>query len=174
MNTPRFNREVKKGERLWILPGANGKVGFIDSSGAWVCPTTFDAAQDFRNDRGAVKIASKWGLPDGTGCWIVEPRFDDIKTIGNDHNTPVAAAIGSKWGFLDDVGAWLIEPQFDWVSGFWNGFSTVRCGPLEGYVDKRGCPTVNPLFRIAGLFKCRRALVCSVNNKYGYLDEEGE
>lgn len=61
---------------LAVKQNADGKFGYVDSTGKFVIPATFDAAADFRNYIAAVTQDGKIGFINRKGKMIIEPRYD--------------------------------------------------------------------------------------------------
>ncbi len=59
----------------------NGKVGFIDSIGAWVIEPIYEAVHKFKNGFARVRTKDKWGIIDKKGKWLVEPKYDRIGDV---------------------------------------------------------------------------------------------
>src|SRR5258707_1057928 len=53
----------------------DGKVGFINPSGEFVVPPSFDDALPFSDGLAAVKTGDKWGFVDTDGRQVIPPHF---------------------------------------------------------------------------------------------------
>jgi hypothetical protein len=59
----------------------NGKVGFVDHTGAWAIDPVFDAVHKFINGFARAEIDNKWGIIDGEGKWFIEPKYKEIGEV---------------------------------------------------------------------------------------------
>jgi hypothetical protein len=176
---PIFLREILADEILWPLRSHQGGLkGYIDRSGAWVCPPLFEDAHLFRNGRAAAKIDGEWGLINRFGEWLIAPYFDWIDPYGPG---PVRVRAATEIGFFDaETGNWLVNPRFAYASSFSCGLSHVLTPgdsrfAQHGYVNQAGGVFMLPHLENAGAFSEGRALARTrgPSSKVGYIDGTG-
>ena len=87
------------------------KYGYIDHSGKWVIPRSFDAADDFHEGLAAVTGKDgTWGYIDKEGEFVIAPRFE----AGSEFSEGLAAVrIGGRWGWINKSGEVVIQPIFE-------------------------------------------------------------
>ena len=59
------------------------KWGFIDKSGSWVIPPTFDRARRFHDGLAAVRVGMKWGYIRHDGTFAIKPQFWNALSFSN-------------------------------------------------------------------------------------------
>ena len=149
----------------------NGKRGFIDKTGKFVIPCTFDLTSDFYEGVCYAMAGVYCGFIDKTGKFVIPCQF-----IGAGDFSEGLASVkqNDKYGFIDKTGQVVIPFQFDMVSRFHDGLSNVRQSGKWGFIDKTGkvvipCQFDNPppSFR-EGLAKVKQ------NGKDGFINKTGK
>ena len=124
-----------------------GKTGYIDTSGTWVIPPTFDAALDFSGGRAAVRRSDwaesgqHWGYIDRTGKVVVRVNTGDGFAEGLAAVTlaEVTREHPLRYGYIDTTGAVVIQPQFWDAAQFSGGMARVEFPDRTwGYIDRTG------------------------------------
>jgi WG containing repeat len=160
----------------------SGNFGFVDASGKFKIPPTFEDAYPFSQGLAAVQKENKWGFINTKGDIVIRPRFkaafyfqngvgvveDEsgfaiIDRVGNVVasgfsyidwiNEGRVPASGEKWsGFLDVAGKVVIPFIYGSVQPFSEGLAAVGKDGKWGYVDRRGRVVIPIQFDMAGKF----------------------
>lgn len=67
---PQYQNVKSFSNGLAPVQASNGKWGFINQNNQMVIPAKFEDAQEFKNDRAAVKLNGKWGFINKRGEWL--------------------------------------------------------------------------------------------------------
>lgn len=143
------------GRRLYTF-FADGRFGYVDSSGDFVIEPKFDTAGDF---------------------------FDDLArvTIGGISVNNLPVYMGSREGYIDRTGKFVIEPgKFVFTNDFSEGLAGVQpvdCHDVKkcnGYIDTKGKIVISPQFQTVGRFKEGTAAVRVADDKWGLIDKTGK
>ena len=159
-----------------VSDGESLKYGFIDTKGNMVIPLQFDDARSFFEGLAAVMDGNdKWGFVDKKGKMVVAQQYDEV----GDFSDGIASVyVGDywdgKWGCIDHTGKMLIEPLYDDALVFKDG--KVASNSIDGnsvLVNIKGKQIVESESGIEG-FQFEDGFGCaSVDDKYGFLDENG-
>lgn len=114
------------------------KLGYIDKSGRFVIPPTFDP--DFPvNPRFVGGLApvsidrgDHWGYINRQGSLVILPKF---RWARNFSDGLAAVRIGYRWGFVNTKGRLVIPVKYDWVSNFSNGICIAYLGGISAEGD---------------------------------------
>jgi hypothetical protein len=147
-----------------------GKWGYINQTGQWVVPPTYNFANDFSEDIANVQINGKWGYIDGAGNKVTDALYDDAYSF---HNGLARVKKNSLWGYIRPDGSWLIEPQFDLANDFSEGYALVAKNKKYGYLNAQGEVVLDPMYDDAYDFSDRKALV-SIGGQWAYIDGTGK
>lgn len=117
-----------------LLVRHEGKVGFLDRSGALVIAHQFDQALPFREGLAPACLGERWGFVDLEGRWVIEPRWmrafcfqggvAAVVSAGRAVDGPFLRAFKKdasveefrgQWGLVDRNGDYLSPPSFDYV-----------------------------------------------------------
>jgi hypothetical protein len=162
----------------------DGKMGFIDSSGAFAIPPTFDHVDDFHEGLAFAVRGAQSGYIDQTGDFAIRlkdqmwggPFSEGLAWVAD---TTVAS---SRCGFIDRTGNTVIPLQFAQVGDFHEGRAAAAVqddsygGMLWGYIDKTGEWVVKPTLLVAGDFSDGLAAVQQTGFSplsWGYIDTTG-
>jgi len=92
---------------------SEGKWGYIDSTGKWVIPPTFDRCREvFLGDRVTAWQGDKWGYIDRNGKWLAEPIFD-AGGFSPEGSGVEVVGIGEKLGVLHRDGSLVLPVAYD-------------------------------------------------------------
>lgn len=114
-----------------------------------------------------------WGFLDAQGNIAIEAKFSELKYF-----TQGVAAVNyeGQWGFINYLGQFVVEPKYLKVADFSDN-KTAPVGTYEQsyYIDRRGKKAIVPKQDYAGILPYSEGLagVQSHNNKWGFIDEEG-
>ena len=128
--------------------GGHNTIGFIDTSGAQVIASAYDACKPFSGGLAAVQDdnTGKWGFIDKTGALVIPMIYYDVKSF-SEGLAAVALEEGypTMYGFIDTTGKTVLPVKY------------VGQESEEMYFSEGLCP-VNT----------------SANGSYGYIDETGK
>lgn len=141
-----------------IIAHQGKKVGFINSSGKWIIPPTFDNARDFAYGLAPVQINGLWGYIDIKGQIILKPSYKNALSFSKEG---LAGVKNSKWGFIDRSGKVIIPFQYDLTAfsfskqekGFINGLARVKLNNNWGFINEKGKLLGLKWYRNVELFK---------------------
>ena len=74
MVQPQYDRVVAFSEGLAAVV-ADGKYGFIDTTGKTVIEPRYEFAEGFGSGLAPVKVGDTWGYIDKTGALVIQPTF---------------------------------------------------------------------------------------------------
>ncbi|MCH7975713.1 MAG: WG repeat-containing protein, partial [Bacteroidetes bacterium] len=115
---------------------ADGRWGFIDTTGTYVVNPFMNSARDFSEGRARVKTTGyRWSFMDTSGAVVIETEFDEIEDFAD--GLALYEEDG-RWGYLDPAGAVAIIPQFDEARSFSDGRAAVKVGESWGYIATDG------------------------------------
>lgn len=142
------------------------KWGFIDPSGRFVIPPTYNWAESFSNGLARVQ-AIGWGYTDKNGKLIIPTKF----THANNFSEGLATVkYFGKWGAIDRTGKFVIKQQFDDMGdGFHNGVCCAKQGQKWGFIDKTGKFVFPPKYDDMRSFNQGFAAV-NVGGHWGFVD----
>ncbi len=133
---------------------ADGKSGFIDSTGKTVIPLQFDSANGFSEGLALVTVSGKKLFIDTTGRTVFEARFDIVRdfseglaavNIGEKRIPSVGLISNSgKWGYIDKRGKLAIPMTFTHAESFSEGLAAVAEGDRGKFIDH----DVRTVFRV--------------------------
>jgi hypothetical protein len=178
---PQFNYagEIREGRGRVNVGGAwgwdtvvGGRWGFADTDGRVVIPAEYDRAEDFAEERAAVRRDKLWGFIDRDGKTVAECRFSKVMPFAG--GRAVVTTPESKQGVLDREGRLVVPARFDRVYPFREGVARVVLDLKVGYVDREGKVIREPEFAEGLDFSEGLAAVRPVvKGKWGFLDREG-
>ena len=147
------------------------KFGYIDKTGNFVIPPSFDKLCDrYSEGLAAVNIDDKFGFINKTGDLVIPPQYEWVLPFA--HGI-AAVSIEGKCGYIDKSGAIVIPPTFEEVDAFSEGIAYAKTATQEGYIDPTGAwALITPLHYYCGHPFCdglTRADLCEDNE----LNEDG-
>ncbi|MCI0472893.1 MAG: WG repeat-containing protein, partial [Ignavibacteria bacterium] len=80
---------------------ADGKYGYIDTTGKIIIKPQFDNARDFYEGLAVVGIGQKWGYIDKTGMIVIESEYDYVYNFSEGL---AIVELGEKYGAIDLTG----------------------------------------------------------------------
>ncbi|GAA4354820.1 WG repeat-containing protein [Hymenobacter saemangeumensis] len=169
--------------------GENSEWGYINLTGHFVIPATYQYTREFSEGKAAVSPKkSSSGKPNRKGLYgfinknnemVIPPVFNGADI----HFSEGLCAVWDKgYGYIDDKGTLVIPCDFNLGQHFSEGlavFEPKGKGKTSkyGYINKAGDITIEPIFTSAESFKNGLASVIVSNKyqeyKYGYIDKEG-
>jgi len=161
---------------------AEGKYGYIDTTGRVVIPPRYSRAEPFSDGLGLVK-----------GQYPGFITADGVVVIGVDEAGPGDAykpfseglapfRKDGKWGLLNRKGKVIMEPRFADIGPFSHGRAVVRVGAQDswgigkrGFIDTTGNVVIEPVYNEALEFSDGLAAVNlqGVYGQWGYIDPQG-
>jgi hypothetical protein len=151
------------------LESEGRKVGFVDESGRFKIPPSFDDALPFSGGRAAVQTGGKWGFIDTSGKWVIPARF----TAAFYFREGVATvAQGSEFSLINLKGE-VIASGYGFTSGIvMAGRVPVSKDKKDGYLDLEGRIAIPLVYDEVTTFSGGLAAVRK-EDKWGYIDPTG-
>ena len=91
-----------------------------------------------------VRSNKQWGWCNEKGETVVSTQFEECRSFGEADLAPVK--IRGKWAYIDRTGKVVIKRQFTEAYPFIDGCAAVKTGTVWGFIDTKGCFTVNPQY----------------------------
>lgn len=112
-----------------------GKFGFINSSGEWVIPPSFEEVGTFAENLAPYKQGTKWGLINKTGDFKGIAEWKEIKKTSEGKTV-----VSSDEGFylLNENGEKLNSSPFDQICRLKEGYFLVEKNGKRGILNKDG------------------------------------
>lgn len=148
---------------------ANNRFGFQDSSKNQVLPAIYEDAQNFSENRAAVKMNGKWGIIDQNGKVLTPFEYDEIIPF---KEGLAKGRIEDKWGFLNRSGEVIIPFKYPFLGEFVDGLCPAKQGELCGYLSADGTERIPLIYTKVHNFSNERARVTR-GKKIGYIDARG-
>jgi hypothetical protein len=146
------------------------RVGFVDSSGRFRIPPTFDEALPFSEGLAAVRVGEKWGFIDKTGGMAIAPQFAQAYYFLEG----VAVAEIEKRSVLINRKGEVVASGFDRFWDIAEGRVQVSLGRNDGYIDFAG-KVVIPLTYDGAVYGFQGGVTAvSKDDKWGYVDRWGK
>lgn len=145
------------------------RYGFIDKTGRFVIPPTFEDAYGFSNGLAAVEITSgEWGYVDTSGTILLRGY-----TWAHDFDQDGYAIVekGDTQGVINKQGHYVIPSQFNAIGGG-DELYPVRINRLYGLMNTQGELVQTYQYENMSYFKDELALA-ELNSKWGYVDKLG-
>lgn len=142
--------------------------GFIDRKGNFIIPAEYVNANEFSEDRAAVKLTEKqnlWGYINLTGELVIEPRFQSTREFSEGRAVvTMPDSEGGKDFYIDKQGASMFDTQFDAALPFKNGRAIVRfkdgINSKSGVIDEQGNYVLQPEYALLHDYCEGLAAVC--------------
>lgn len=128
-------------QSLLFAAKEKGKLyGFIDESGAYVIPPSFDDAAYFNRDIAVVKKGKKYGVINRKGEFVVPAIYDNAILYAPEGK--ITAMKGKFWGVIDANGKTIIPFRYPYLSVLTGGY-VVGGEVLKGkFYKNKICPLV--------------------------------
>lgn len=107
-------------EGLAAVKDQEGKIGFIDRSGALRIPCVFDGVISFAGGLSAVQKDGKWGYIDHTGTVVIPMIYDNAYGAGNGLASVVK---DGKCGLVDYNNNVVVPFEYDDISSYEGGIA---------------------------------------------------
>jgi hypothetical protein len=150
-----------------------GQWGYIDPTGKYVIPPSYEGAGNFSGGLAPVKRNGLWGFIDTRGRLMIGPRYLRAEAFSGNL---AAVEFEGRVGYIDRSGRFVVQPRYDEGGAFHGGLAPVR-GPETwrdwGYIDARGRESIPRLFNGAGAFTDGLAPVAT-DARWGYIDVTGK
>lgn len=145
--------------------------GYIDRTGRLHIPERYELAQDFSQERAAVRLGGKWGFIDRSGTDVTAFRFDEVKPFSENR---AAVRVGTKWGYIDRSGSNVIDTQFDDALTFTSGLAAAKKGPYYSFINALGAEVIHGPYIHATQFVKGLAHVQIGETKWAWIDRTGK
>ncbi len=145
------------------------KVGFIDDTGAFKIPPTFDEALSFSEGLAAVRVGEKWGFVDESGKVVIDPQFSAAFYFREGVGT---AEVDSDPSYVLIDRSGKILARFDYVDLIVEGRVPAARGEKSGFLDLRGKEAIPFIYDGVNAFSDGFAAV-EKGEKWGYVDRDG-
>jgi hypothetical protein len=145
------------------------KVGFIDATGAFKIPPTFDEALPFSEGLAAVRVGEKWGFIDTGGKIAIEPKFEATFYFREGVGV-VMTDSKPAWALIDKTGN--VIASIDYVDLIADGRVPAARGEKRGFLDLQGKVAIPFVYDGVNAFSGGLAAV-EKGEKWGYVDRDG-
>ena len=187
-------------EPLWAVEH-DGRLCYVDVSGAVVLRTAFGSGEPFHGDRALAHDGDGTVVIDRGGRVVFRSEWDEVKPFGEGL---AAVRRGERWGFVDADGRVVVEPQYTSVTRFAEGLAGVATGAAavpflgemtvtrptgRGFIDRAGAVAIPLRYSQVQPFSHGRAVAClgftmrpnvfaddrevPSDHRYGLLDRAG-
>ncbi|HNQ67248.1 MAG TPA: WG repeat-containing protein [Bacteroidales bacterium] len=166
---PKFD-ELSHFVKGYATAKMDGKWGFIDISGEFVCPPIYDKLEIYEFDGfpATVILNNKKGSIDKSGNFIVKPEYEELYiTKYGIYN----AKLNNKWFYIGKDGERLNENQYDSISFglLWGytGYDVVYKQSKCGLVDSLGNTATYVIYE--EIYEVFGDIFAKKDNKFGVL-----
>ncbi|HEX3145567.1 MAG TPA: WG repeat-containing protein [Pyrinomonadaceae bacterium] len=182
------NEGARFADGLMLMPGPNGKWGFVNKDFKFVIEPQFNWVTDFSEGRAEFTINHKSGFIDTSGKIVVPAKYDmvwpfregvalvrrDIQVGTHMTEEGEEPKYRFQYGYIDHDGNEIIALQFEEATYFSEGYAMAIPSnfALYGIIDKQGHFVHDPEFEEAGEFHDGLAMAC-VKRKCGFVDTSG-
>jgi hypothetical protein len=150
---------------------ANGKVGFINTSGAVVIPASFESAQEFSEGLCAVRIQGRYGFINTYGQMTLPAIYDYATEFKEDL---ALVFVDGKPAFITKEGKYAFSARYQEMSPFSHGVSLIRTHTgKSGAIDKTGRLIVDTVYQRIDPFEDGLAVAYGINHQ-PYDTDEGK
>lgn len=154
---------------------AEGRVGFIDRTGAVLLEPQFSPMDVLHESEGLVAVRKHglWGFVDVRGHWQVAATFASASSFSQGLAAASLPAAPRTFGYVDTSGHFAIPPRFETASPFREDRAVVVLNGVRGYVDRAGTflptpPGITAFDFSGGLAKF------AAQERFGFLNQKGE
>lgn len=163
---------------------AQGKWGFIDSSGQLLIPCRYDTVRGFSEGLAAVISSGIWTFIDKNGVEVFSSGISATRSagrfvapgLGDFSNGRCRVRIDKRWGYYNKSGQLAIAPVYQGASDFVQGRAVVKLENGYGLIDTAGVWVLSPglyaeisPFNAAGLAAVKNAK----DGLWGLVDGRG-
>ena len=152
-----------------VVPGVDGRWGYVDAAGAIAIEPQFRGASVFSEGLARVSDRSRFGFVDASGRLVVPMQYAQADAFSEGL---AAVRDGDLWGFIRPDGTVAIAPRYEAALAFSNGLAAVSEGGRWGYVRPDGETIIAPRFEEASSFRGALAHVVE-NGRAAYVDASG-
>ena len=149
--------------------------GYIDKKGNIVLPLEYDYADNFSNDRGAVRMGDRWGFVDKSGKFVIEMQYFRVSSFSDGLACVNLDAGKDEWFFIDKSGNRAFPEIYEYATPFKNGRAMIILNQKNNVIDKTGkllYDEVNELFDDTRHWAVQYEVV--KNNLRGFINSEGQ
>jgi hypothetical protein len=157
--------------------------GFVDKTGVFVVPPSFDRVLSFSEGLARVISGGKAGFIDKTGAMILPGPFKKALAF-KEGLAAVCNQETESWGFIDKTGKFVIAAQYLKATSFSQGRAAVQIASSGkwGYIDTSGVLVIPALYCEAQPFSEEFAAVRMevgprrlwwTQKRWGYIDTSG-
>lgn len=132
---PRFDGPVYPFSEGLARVVDEGRLGFIDRTGAFVVEPVYESARAFSEGLAAVREEGGWGYIDRTGAMVIEPRFAEAAAFSEGL---AAVRLGGLWGYVDASGEFVVDAAYRTAHPFRNGLALVYQGGRAVIINRAG------------------------------------
>lgn len=171
---PHFFEEVGnfKEEMAWA-GNRHSRRGYIDSSGTFVIPPSFQKAANFHQGVAIVQQDNAYGLINTKGDWVLKPKYAAIFPF--QHNGIAIAQLAAERFVLINLEGQLLTNSrtYKSIEPFKEGLALVKNNSGYGFLNENGQEQISTSWPWAASFYHGRAVV-KQNGKCGYIDTRGK
>jgi hypothetical protein len=161
----------------------DGRWGFLDRSGHWAIPPTFERVGSFHDGLASARRNGKWGFIGASGSWVIDPTFDDVDEFGCPSNDSAIVRVGDQSGVINRAGEvlFLLPGRIQCTQGpllVYVKYGLSKYGTLlTGLIDRTGHVVVESKYasfsdKYPGMYQAVLA-VGSGQYEYVYFDSAG-
>ena len=170
----------KTSEGLAKVETQEGKFGYVDKTGKWVIPPSFQWIDGLKNGVACVTVSEgKSGCIDISGRWIIRPEYYKVSRLEEDLFSVVVSK-GGLVGIVDIRGEWVVRPTFKRLYGPYRDGTAVAVAAgadmdgKYGLIDRKGRWVVKPEFEM--IYFAEEGFIFAKKEKYkwGAIDRHGE
>lgn len=166
--------------------GLNTKYGYIDKSGKFVIPQTFDEAFDFSEELASVRVGKKYGFIDKTGHMVIPATYD---SAGFFIDGVAVVELNDLSYVIDKHNKKVVDKGYQNLGAFSEGLARFEEGGKVGFIDKSGKVKIKPTFMYSSA-QSQRLMYFSeglcpfemltddaqgrITRKFGYFNKDGK
>lgn len=167
---------------VYLFPAAVKKIGgkwwgYIDKSGKFVLPPTYEEAQSFQeNGLAIVRLDDATGIINTDGYFIVKPKYDTIQPFSEGR-----AVVIDKQGFkvIDESGKEITEKAYSIASDFKEGRAVIANTDIDGntnygFLNRWGKEVIPLEYDHVENFEAGKSIVKMKDNKYALINLTGK